>query len=302
MTSSVRVFVAATPAEWLPQRVLEFSIRETTSRDVVLQALYTFRREYAMPKAVRNRPRTPFSFQRFLIPEICGHEGRAIYMDADMQVFKDIEALWSVPMHSASLQTVAPASDGRKGQFSVMLLDCEALRWSIDEIVQQLDQGWMSYEQLMYEMCVAPSIGRDIPSTWNMLERHDSSTALLHYTDMNTQPWVSTANPLGHLWVACLRRAVDSGFISRDELQRETASGHVRPSLLAQLDLGINDPRQLGKAARKADRFFVAPYKRLQSKKARPWTSPWGMGAALSHAAWGRFKWLMRDLTQRERP
>lgn len=274
-TLPVRVFVASTPGEWLPMRVLEFSIRETTTLPVELAAIYQFERPIAMPRAVENRPRTPFSFQRFLIPELCHFKGRAIYMDADMQVFRDIGGLWNQPFAGCDLLTVQEAGDGRRGQFSVMLLDCEKLGWNVDRIVEALDSGELNYATLMYEMRVAKQIGRSISTSWNCLERYDpATTSLLHYTDMDTQPWVSTANPLGYLWIACLRRALASGFISRDEISREIAAGHVRPSLLAQLDSDIDDTLLLPAAIQRQDRNFVAPYKYLQCQHSRPWTSP----------------------------
>lgn len=292
MTETVRIFVAATPAEWLPMRVLEFSIKENTHSDVDLRALYTFDRQYGVPKERRNRPRTPFSFQRFLIPEICGFAGRAIYMDADMQVFKDIRGLWSVPLEGNSIQTVRPADDGRKGQFSVMLLDCAVLDWNIDEIVTSLDRGDLTYEQLMYDMRVAPSIGKSISSNWNCLERFDQSTCLLHYTDMDTQPWVSLGNPLGALWIQVLERAVKAGFISLTEVRREVDAGHVRPSLLNQLELGVVDAQQLPKSVKALDAGFVPPYKGLNAVNASPWISPVGFLRAMVREIWIRSKKL----------
>lgn len=273
-SGAVRVFVAATVAEWLPTRVLEYSIRETASVPVEVTAIYTANREMPVPQAVENRPRTPFSFQRFLIPELCGYQGRAIYLDSDMQVFSDISTLWNHPFEGCDLQTVGIAGDGRRGQFSVMLLDCARLHWNIHEIVEALDSGRLRYDELMYEMRVAARIGYDISPDWNSLERYDAATTcLLHYTDMNLQPWVATSNPLAHLWVACLRRALDNGFISRADLDREVSAGHVRPSLLPQVDGGPDSPLELPLAVRRADRDFVAPYRRLRSGRARPWTS-----------------------------
>lgn len=270
----VRVFVAATPAEWLPMRVLEFSIKETTSLPVEVSAIYTFSRVIPMPIAIENRPRTPFSFQRFLIPELCGFSGKAIYLDADMQVFWDIRDLWNYDFAGCDLQTVREAQKGRRGQFSVMLLDCKALGWNIDQIVAALDAGELDYAALMYEMRVAKKIGTDISPEWNSLERYNpEKTRLLHYTDMNTQPWISTVNPLGHLWVDCLQRALQVGFISREELQREVISGHVRPSLLAQIDANLDASVVLPASMQKLDRKFVPPYRSLLSGKSRPWTS-----------------------------
>jgi hypothetical protein len=257
----VRVFVAATPAEWLPMRVLEFSIRERSSLPVELSAIYSHQRPIPQPQGMENRARTPFSFQRFLIPELCQFKGRAIYMDADMQVFEDIEGLWSQPFFDNHLLTVESGTQGRRSQFSVMVLDCERLNWKIEDIVADLDSGALEYRTLMKQ------IGYSVPVTWNSLEHYSAGqTSLLHYTDMNTQPWVSLENPNGHLWMACLRRAIDSGFISRAEVAREVDQHHVRPTLLAQLDAGIDRTSELSVTAVIRDLAFQAPYHKLGKK------------------------------------
>lgn len=268
--TGARIFIAATPDEWLPMRVLEFSIRETSSIPVEVSAIYSFERPIPMPKALENRPRTPFSFQRFLIPELCNFSGKAIYLDADMQVFHDIIGLWSRPFSGSDLQTVQKAEANRRPQFSVMLLDCEKLNWKIEEIVADLDAGRLDYPSLMFEMRVAKKIAWTIPEKWNSLEHYEpAETALLHYTDMNTQPWVSTINKNGHLWTSCLLRAVESGFISRAEVAREVAAGNIRPSLLYQIDQGLDNPKQLPIGQLLRDIKFIPPYNHL-SKARRP--------------------------------
>lgn len=266
----IRIFVASTAAEWLPTRVLEFSIQESSALPVQLHRIASFERSIPMPRELRNRPRTPFSFQRFLIPELCGYQGRAIYLDADMQLFTDIGALWNTRMDGHDLLTVHEGTEGRKGQFSVVLLDCERLQWRIESIVKGLDEGGYTYEQLMYEMCVAGSVGRTLDPGWNSLEKYEpEQTRLLHYTDMDTQPWVSLNNPLSHLWVDCLRRAISVGFITEEELDREIAACHVRPSLMEEL----KRPEARKGELRRFDGGFVAPYRSIRSGKARPWLS-----------------------------
>lgn len=275
----MRIFVASTPSEWLPMKVLEFSIKETTSLPVELSAIYSFNRLIPIPQDLKNRARTPFSFQRFLIPELCGYSGKAIYLDADMQVFQDISELWNHDFFGCDLQTVQEAKKGRRGQFSVMVLDCKALGWNVEQIVADLDAGKLNYAELMYEMRVAKKVGRDISFDWNSLERYEAGkTSLLHYTDMNTQPWISTANPLGYLWVACLRRAIASSFINHEELEREVQLGHVRTSLLAQINAGVDDCIALPNSIRKLDCNYIPPYKQLLSGKSRQYTS---LGSAL---------------------
>lgn len=266
----VRVFVACSRSEWLPRKVLEFSIREATRLPVEVAAIGDFERAIPLPKEIRNRPRTPFSFQRFLIPELCGFQGRAIYLDADMQVFADIGELWNAPMDGNDLLTVRDGTAGRRGQYSVVLLDCARLGWKVEDIVQGLDAGRFTYEQLMYEMCIAAGVGRTLDPAWNSLERFvPGETRLLHYTDMDTQPWVSLDNPLQALWVRCLLRAIDAGFLSADDLRREIDLGHVRPSLAAEVLAGEASPAQL----RALDRGFVAPYKSIRSGQSTLWLS-----------------------------
>lgn len=277
MGTPIKVFVASTPSEWLPARVLEFSMKETASTPISLRSIYSFNRPMPVPASIENRPRTPFSFQRFLIPELCGFAGRAIYLDADMLVFRDIMEVWQQDLTACDLQTVMDAKRGRHKQFSVMLLNCQTLQWNVEQIVADLDAGRIDYADLMYEMRVAKRIRSDIPSEWNSLEHFEAGkTALLHYTDMSTQPWVYAAHPLGYLWVASLRRALTSGFITHDELKKEVEQGHVRPSLLAQIDAGRDDLPS--SEVRKLDEAFKAPYLQLHTAKGSPWTS---RGAAI---------------------
>jgi hypothetical protein len=263
--SPIRVYVGSEEAQMLGVKVLEYSIRRRASMDVEVFPLHQARMEFPMPKDVRNRPRTPFSFQRFNIPALKGFRGRAIYLDSDMQVFQDIKALWTLPFDGADLLAARERGDtGRKPQFSVMLLNCEELRWDITDIVGRLDRGELTYETLMYEMAVARRVSAAIDPDWNSLERYvEGETALLHYTDMPTQPWVSRDNPLGYLWVRDLIAAADEGFLTREFVEEQVRQGFVRPSLKHQLDTRLEDPRRLPKEAQALDDNFVAPYQKM---------------------------------------
>ncbi|HXE82881.1 MAG TPA: hypothetical protein VN513_06090 [Gemmatimonadales bacterium] len=263
--SPIRVFVAATDAQMLAVKVLEFSIKKHASMSVEVSSLHLAGIDIPTPRDAANLPRTPFSFQRFLIPAVKGHAGRAIYLDSDMQVFKDIRELWTVPFDGCDLLTVRePVESGRKPQFSVMLLDCKALHWNIADIVAGLDTKKFTYEQLMQDLCVAKRIGTTIDPAWNSLEHYTAGkTGLVHYTDMPTQPWVYAGHPLGYLWVRDLLEAVDTGFISVDFVRDHVERGFIRPSLLYQLEHRLDDGLLLPKAARALDNGFVAPYHAL---------------------------------------
>lgn len=265
----IKVFVATTEAQMLAVKVLEFSIRKYASMSVEVIPLHLNSINIPRPTDPSNWPRTPFSFQRFLIPELLGYQGRAIYLDSDMLVFKDIKELWNYPFDGAKLLTVRNNDKStRRPQFSVMLMDCEKLHWQVTDIVAKLDLGELDYDALMYRMCVAEPIKDTIVPEWNSLESYQNDiTALLHYTDMNTQPWISRMNPLGYLWFRVLLEAVDAGFISSEFLHDQVRSQNVRPSLLYQVTNRIEDSLLLPKVAIKLDKDYVAPYQGLVYRK-----------------------------------
>jgi hypothetical protein len=266
--SPIRVYVGSQEEQMLAVGVLEYSIRRRTSMTVEVMPLHKAGIDFPAPKDRSNWPRTPFSFQRFTIPMLAGHCGRAIYLDSDMLVFHDLRDLWTLPFDGADVLAAREAEEtSRRPQFSVMLLDCERLDWTPDKVVGALDQGRLDYKQLMYDMALATEVRAAIPAAWNSLEHYEAGrTCLLHYTDMNTQPWVYRGNPLGNLWTLELVRAIQDGFITTDQVREHVSRGWVRPSLLIDVAgshrrLRINPIRPL--RAWLQDRSFEAPYKRL---------------------------------------
>ncbi|HSV80311.1 MAG TPA: glycosyltransferase [Ramlibacter sp.] len=253
----IRVYVGADRSQELAVAVLEYSIKRHTTAPV--QVIPMVDLEVPVPIDPRNSQRTGFSFSRFCIPQLAGYRGRAIYMDADMQVFQDIRSLWELPFDGCKVlvqQSVkhvdetlrkenAPAA--RKKQCAVMLLDCGRLDWDVKAIVRGMDEERYSYAQLMDELCILPEdqVGYRVPFEWNSLEHYDSGTCLIHYTDMGTQPWVSTRNPNGHLWFAEVRRMLGDGSLTWDRVRQEIALGYFRPSLVRDLRWGPLVPRFL---------------------------------------------------------
>lgn len=247
-TDPVRVFVGTDRSQLLAVKVLEHSIKRHTSLQVEVQAMLDL--PLPEPRDPRQGKRTGFSFARFAIPRLAGYHGRALYLDADMLVFKDIRSLWNLPFGAAKviIQSDIPkevevkerkigAPTKRIKQTAVMLLDCGALDWRPEKIIDGLN-GQYTYEALLHQLCILKpeEISYAIPFAWNSLEHWTDETCLLHYTDMNTQPWVSPMNVLGYLWMREVKMMLDSGTLSRDELKAEIDLGFFRPSLLAELD------------------------------------------------------------------
>jgi hypothetical protein len=229
----VRIFIGSDPTQALGARIFEYSVRRFASMSTSFEVIDN--EGLPEPADPLRRARTGFSFCRFKIPELCGWRGRSIYVDADMQVFTDIKDLWTRDFEDAwVLYSELAGSGGRTPQFSVMLLDCANLDWDAKDLITRLDAGEFDYKGLMGDFAMMPADKKKplLEFEWNSLEHYEPArTKLVHFTDMPTQPWVSNANKHGEVWYAELRRAIEDGFVTRDDLFEEIERGHVSPLL-----------------------------------------------------------------------
>lgn len=257
----VRIFVGTDRSQMIGVKVFEYSVKRHTKLPVVVTPMLDL--GLPVPKDPRQRQRTGFSFSRFAIPRLSGYTGRAVYVDADMMVFKDIEELWTLPFNGAkvicqeelpdhiSKSSKMAAPDKRVKQCSVMVLDCENLKWVPEDIIAGLDTDY-TYEELMQQLCILEEseVNYNLPIRWNSLEHYDETTCLIHYTDMPTQPWVFADNKNGYLWVNEVRRMLADGSLTMAELKEELELGYLRPSFLTELDM-VDDSSKLTAADRR---------------------------------------------------
>lgn len=258
----IRIFVGTDRTQMLAARVLEYSIKKHASMSVNFVPMVDL--PVPIPRDPENRPRTGFSFSRFLIPSLCGYKGRAVYLDADMLVLNDIAKIWDMTMDGVDILCAEqPSKKGRVRQYSVMLMNCANLPWKIDEIVNGLDNGCYDYRQLMDDFCLVDSdrIRASLPSDWNSLESYKrGKTCLIHYTDMPTQPWVSSRNRYGSIWYNTLREAIAEGFIAKEDLYHEVEQRHVMPTLPRWIKLPAHPDHKT------IARSFLPPYRRLSNQ------------------------------------
>jgi len=232
--SPIRIFVGAGEKQIIPAMVLKHSILKhaTMSVDVTIMSDWT----HPMPKDPRNRPRTPFSFQRFMIPEkISG--GMGIYMDSDMVVFGDVKEIWTEPTNEGLLTMRHDDIDKHRAKFAVCRYDGYLYHPTIKEIVDGLDSGKWTYEDVVFDfkheiMGIRDGFNPD----WNSLEEYtEGKTKLLHYTEMYNQPWLVNPNhPLGYLWFNELKESISDGSIDR-----EIVEDHVSKKWLLQKCLEV---------------------------------------------------------------
>lgn len=256
--SPVDVYIGCMPSHRLVVEVLVWSVLRHTRRPVRFYPLHEHRIDHPLPRGAANRPGTAFSFQRFTVPEVAGYQGRALYLDSDQIVFKDIGHAFDYPMHGAP---VLPSNTDhwwrRKAQLrsSVMLLDCARLDWDVRRLVADLDAGRREYAELF----ALPEYRRTLPGRWNSLDRHYPGwTALLHYTAKRHQPWINHDHPLGHLWVRYLIEAIEAGHLTEDAVFQAVASELVRPSLAWQVRKRVADLRRIPADERAGDAPFLA--------------------------------------------
>ena len=215
------ILIGSSREQKLPSLVLEFTIHQHAKAPV--RVIHSYDLSFPVPRDPKNRSRTGFSFARFAIPKLTGYKGVAAYLECDQLVFKDVAELFSIPFDGATV--LRPAN-----QASVLLIDCEQARWDLDAIIRSLDEGKISYSDLMENLSCEPAakVSRKIPLAWNTLEKYDpKSTALLHYTNMAIQPWRKWGHPLGHLWMGKLKEAMRAGRISLAVVEEEVRRQYV---------------------------------------------------------------------------
>ncbi len=305
LVEPLRIFVGTDDTQIVAHRVLEYSIRKHASIPVEFTPMLDF--PHRMPRDPANRPRTRFSYCRFMIPELCGFRGRALYLDADMLVFGDIAELADLSFGSRKILCSTPEHPETWDQYggkylgarsaAVMLLDCSRLQWDVDEIVGGLDEGRYTYEELMSDLCIVDpdEVANTIAPEWNDLERFDpNATKLLHYTIVPTQPWKNDENPLGELWMSYYREAVEAGAVPPDEVEwmidRGLAKQSLRPALrqapsrrstVANASLDLASARE--------------QIRRLEARVAAMERSlSWRLGSRIVRAARAPRRWLRR--------
>lgn len=223
------IVIGSSREQKLPSLVLEHTIHKHASCPV--RVLHSYDLKMEEPKRPELRSRTGFSFVRFKIPALVGYQGLAAYLECDQLVFRDVKDLFSIPFTGATV--LRPTN-----QASVLLLDCNRLKWDLPKILSDLDAGKFTYKQLMENLCIEipGNIRKTIPETWNSLEKYiPGATALLHYTQMDAQPWRRWGHPLTHLWMSALRDAMRTSKISIQVVTEEVEKGYVVGQVLSEV-------------------------------------------------------------------
>jgi hypothetical protein len=185
------------------QAVLEYTLRKYASEPLEITWMKLSRNPesfwYSDPQRgkgwVTKSWATPFSPFRWAIPEYCGFQGRAIYLDVDMIVMDDIAKLWNEEFYPGSM---AIAKDEKT--FCCSLFDCSKAKHFLPPVSR------LRSEVGLYRNVRRSFNGRAVTrfktGNWNCLDgenykdvRTNPDVKIVHCTSIPTQPQIKYALP-----------------------------------------------------------------------------------------------------------
>jgi lipopolysaccharide biosynthesis glycosyltransferase len=244
----IKVFIGSGEASAIERKVLMYSIRKHTKSDV---DVYVFNGTHdalekndELPVRINMSLRakyknfTEFSNYRFLIPQLCGFKGRAIFIDSDTICLGDIGELFFQDMQGNDILAKGDAY-GKIGDdrwaLSVMLMNCETSKFDLEQYLDEVEQK--KYTTTDYHQ-LSPTflkfhpfkIGR-LDSKWNDFDHYDANTRIIHYTNLYTQPWKEPGHKYGDLWFRYFAEARANGFVTDDDISKAILRSYVRKDL-----------------------------------------------------------------------
>lgn len=270
----IKVFIGSGDASLLERKVAIYSLQKHTQRELDIYVFngthnaieHNQEPPYLAPLSLRLKYKnvTEFSLYRFLIPELCQYQGKAIWIDSDTVCLADIGELFDTPLAGQNFLAKAEAYNHAGAQhwgLSVMLIDCTQTRFDLDSYYNEIEQGLYSYADFA---CMSPSFLAHHPfqigplnPNWNVFDTYDSNTKLIHYTNLYTQPWKYPRHPYGELWFEYFQAARQAGLITDTDIELSQVRGYVRldlcqgnspsPTYLAKLKQGLRQLTQVPK-------------------------------------------------------
>ena len=197
MTEVARIFVGCDPnnCDLEQMMVLEYSLRKHASIPVDIHWMQLSRDPaspwYSDPALAAGwhteRWVTPFSGFRWAIPALCNFDGRAIYMDADMIVLRDIATLWRMPI--APGKVLSAKGRKQRWRFCVTVWDCAAARAHLPSLDALKAVPEAHAERIRYfsehPALIAPLHGDD--NNVDGENKPVEDIRILHYSDIGTQ-------------------------------------------------------------------------------------------------------------------
>ncbi len=210
-----RIFIGFDPREAVAYHVCAQSIIEHCSEP--------HRLTFTPVRGERRDGSNDFIYARFLVPELCGYRGKALFVDGDMIARADVAELFNLPMEYLGARVVKHdyktkypvkylgnknEDYPRKNWSSVVLWNCgySPNRILTREKVAESTGSWLH----RFSWLKDDQIG-DLPSEWNHLtmEYEPRDDAKLYHYTVGTPCFPEyRVQEASDLWYATYRRAV----------------------------------------------------------------------------------------------
>ena len=260
---NIFIGVGCEPQQELAYQVLKNSIEVNFSSqkyNIKIKPLHRLEIPSYVNKIILKKQGTPFSFQRFYfahwVSENANDFDLGIYLDSDMLVFSNIESLAETFLDLDQAIAICDTKKywGRKQQQAVMAFNCHGAVEIKNKFIKYAN-GDINYKNLMTK----PNYKSLLPFTWNSQEEIMHDTNLIHYTDMDFQPWLKKDNMNAGIWLSYLRLFIKSED-GKNLLVNEILKKNVRPSLAELLQNPPNHPVVSFSWSLK-DIFFIPPHR-----------------------------------------
>jgi mitochondrial fission protein ELM1 len=223
----VRIFVGTESGQYRAERVFVWSIERVRDR--------SRRYEIYLMKDLAGFDRrgwlTGFTNYRFLIPELAGGNGRAIYNDVDQIYLSDPAELFDTEIGDHGFLSINDRDT------SVMLIDCAKMRLA-----------WTPTRAKRWRRKRVEAKARALPGCWGQLSGHWNArdteyvaghSKLIHFTTIHTQPWrpfpeqyVYQHNTVGEVWHT-LESSADAKQFAIFSLESPSATYRITAQALA---------------------------------------------------------------------
>ncbi len=223
MSDLLKIFIGTEPAQKVACAVLRHSLTRRSSVPLEIQNMEN------IDFGINAQMFTGFSIYRYHVPFLCGYQGRAISMDADIVCQADIAELYNLPMTSGAMARVKTGF-----ATSVMLLDCDKLKhWNVVEWTPRLKNRNI-YQRTMWGRpggLSTPDLS-PLDPMWNQLDDFPAGTKQIHYTNLARQPWKIPGHPHAGIFLKELKHAIENGVITKEIVLEEEGKQHIYTGLL----------------------------------------------------------------------
>lgn len=266
ISDPIRIFIGSSPKNTIEEAVFRYTLQKHTSSAIEIHVIngqagtetnLTTGEVKALPPNLINRipGATAFSLGRWAIPEWCGYRGKAIYCDSDQVLLADLAELWNFDLSGCTVAAV-PVKQAKSASAyidsylqtylnveddyylaSVMLIDCEKAAFSLRSLIDDMDRKAFSMSDLMY-------LGdpfrhylnievKTLPSEWNHLDYVDETSKLVHFTNLDSQPWRFHHHPIAPFWEDIFLEAIAQNAISQETVKTAYANGWITARMKA---------------------------------------------------------------------